>query len=106
MAALVSLSCCLPAHAKLRGDFWPADPEADGAVYERVKLRLCCIPRRPAALESFQDLCRGSLGRPLRQARGVHRRVLLLAGSRLPRSLCRSAPRLAHAINDARFLTT
>jgi hypothetical protein len=106
MAALVSLARSLSAYAELDGDLWPADPEADGAVDERVKLSLCCIPRRPGALEPFQDLCCGSLGRPLRRARGVHRRVLRPTGSRLPRSLCRSAPWLAHALHDARFLTT
>lgn len=105
MAALVSLACCLSGNTKLCGDLRPADPKADGAVDEGIKLSLYRVSRRPGALEPFQYLRRGSLGRQLRRARGVHRLVLHLAGARLPRSLCRSAPRLAHAINDARLPT-
>jgi hypothetical protein len=105
MAALVSLACCLSGNTKLCGDLRPADPKADSAVDEGVKLSLYRVSRIPGTLEPFQDLRRGPLGRQLRRARSVHRLVLRLAGARLPRSLCRSAPRLAHAINDARLPT-
>lgn len=105
VTALVSLARCLSGHTKLLRDLGPADPKADGAVDEGVKLSLYRVSCRPGALEPFQDLRRGSLGRQLRRARGVHCLVLRLAGARLPRSLCRSAPRLPHAINDARLPT-
>jgi hypothetical protein len=105
MAALVSLACSLSGNTKLCGDLRRADPEVDGTVHDGVKLGLCRVARRQGALEPVKDLSRRSLGRPLRRAHGVHSLVLRLAGARLPRSLCRSAPRLAHAINDARLPT-
>lgn len=91
MAALVSLACCLSGNTKLCGDLRPADPKADSAVDEGVKLSLYRVSRIPGTLEPFQDLRRGPLGRQLRRARSVHRLVLRLAGARLPRSLRRSA---------------
>jgi hypothetical protein len=105
MTAPISLPRRLPAHAKLRGDFWPADPEADGAVDERVKLSLCSVPRRPGALDSFQDLSRGSPGRRLSRALAVQRSLVCLDGPRLLGLLYRSAPRFAHSVNDARLTT-
>ena len=68
MAALVSLACCLPAHAKLRADLWPADPEANRAVDERVKLSLCCVTRDRARLSrsriSVEDRREGCCAEP------------------------------------------
>jgi hypothetical protein len=106
MTALIPLARCLSAHRELLGDLWPADPEVGGVVDERIKLCLCCVTRRPGAVEPFQDLCRGLLGRPLRRARGLYRLPLGLVGSSLPPFVYRLAPRLAHAINDAGLPTT
>lgn len=101
MAAPVSLACSLSGDTKLCGDLRPADPEVDGTAHDGVKLGLCRVARRPGALDPVKDRCRRSRRRPLRRARGVQRVVRHLAGSRLPRFLCRAAPRLAHAFNDA-----
>lgn len=106
MTALVSLARCLSSHTKLLRDLRPADPEANGAVDERVKLGLCCVPCRPGAVETFQDLYRRPLRKRLRRARGGYRLPLGGAGSGLPRFVYRPTLRLAHAINDARLPTT
>jgi hypothetical protein len=102
VAALMPLARCLSGHTKLRGNFRPADPEADCRIDERVKLRLGPVPLDSNALDSLQDLCQGALGRLLLGARGLHRVVMCLVGScRLPRSLSRPPPWLRHAIKDA-----
>ena len=62
MAALILLAGCLAGHAKLDGDLRPSDPEADGTVDQRHKLRLCLLLRNPGVLDPLQDLGGGHPG--------------------------------------------
>ena len=68
VAALIVLAGRLPGHAELSGDLRPSDPEANGVVDQRCKLRLCLLLRNPGVLDPRQDLRGGHPGSLLRLA--------------------------------------